>query len=128
MSANKKTVKKPVIKVTDEAKKLVKSKTYEKKEEKVFTEDQICKIACMVFMLESQVARMVSACGLYLGDEINKHNLLKEYGAVDRTMRRLTKDFHKEIEETIGKFRVFATDEQGSVEIKDGGVYATEND
>lgn len=130
MSAKKtvKSTKKPVIKVTDEAKKLVKSKVYEKKEEKVFTEDQICKIACMVFMLESQIARMVSACGLYLGDEINKYDLLKEYGAVDRTMRRLTKDFHKEIEETIGKFRVFATDEQGSVEIKDGGVYATEND
>ena len=128
MSANKKTVKKPVIKVTDEAKKLVKSKTYEKKEEKVFTEPQICKIACMVFMLESQVARAVSAMGLFLGDEIKKSDLLREYGAVDRTMRRLTKDFHQEIEETIGKFKVFAHDEDGITEIKNGGVYATEND
>ena len=52
MSAKKpvKSTKKPVIKVTDEAKKLAESKVYEKKEEKVFTEDQICKIACMVFM------------------------------------------------------------------------------
>lgn len=114
------------------AKKPVKStkkpETNAKKPEKIFTEDQICKIACMVFMLEAQTARMVSACGLYLGDEINKHDLLREYGAVDRSMRRLSKDFHKEIEETIGKFRVFATDEKGSVEIKDGGVYAAEND
>ena len=74
---------------------------------KLFTEDQICKIACMVFMLEAQTARLAASVGLFLGDEISKHELLREYCAVDRTMRRLSKDFHKEIEETIGKFRVF---------------------
>ena len=95
---------------------------------KLFTEDQICKIACMVFMLEAQTARLAASVGLFLGDEINKHELLKEYCAVDRSMRRLSKDFHKEIEETVGKFRVFAADESGTTEIKDGGVYATEND
>lgn len=121
------SAKKPT-KNNDLKKNVEKSKVYEKKEEKVFTEAQICKIACMVFMLESQVARAVSAMGLFLGDEIKKSDLLREYGAVDRTMRRLTKDFHQEIEETIGKFKVFAHDEDGITEIKNGGVYATEND
>lgn len=126
MSAKKTTknndLKKNVEKIKESLQKTA------KKEEKMFTEPQICKIACMVFMLESQVARAVSAMGLFLGDEIKKSDLLREYGAVDRTMRRLTKDFHQEIEETIGKFKVFAHDEDGITEIKNGGVYATEND
>lgn len=110
------------------AKTTKKPETKAKKPEKLFTEDQICKIACMVFMLEAQTARLAASVGLFLGDEISKHELLKEYCAVDRSMRSLSKDFHKEIEETIGRFRVFATDERGTAEIKDGGVYATEND
>ena len=114
------------------AKKPVKStkkpETKAKKPEKLFTEDQICKIACMVFMLEAQTARLCAASGCFLGDEMSKHEFLKEYMAVDRSMRRLSKDFHKEIEETIGKFRVFADDGKQVSEIKNGGVYAAEND
>ena len=128
MSKAMEQIQKIAKKPAQKTKKPVKTNTSVKKEEKLFTEDQICKIACMVFMLESQVARAVSAIGLYLGDEIKKSDLLREYGAVDRTMRRLTKDFHQEIEETIGKFKVFAHDEDGITEIKNGGVYATEND
>lgn len=128
MSKAMEQIQKLAKKPAQKAKKPVKTNTSAKKEEKLFTEEQICKIACMVFMLESQVARAVSAMGLFLGDEIKKSDLLREYGAVDRTMRRLTKDFHQEIEETIGKFKVFAHDEAGITEIKNGGVYATEND
>ena len=94
----------------------------------MYSEAQICKIACMVFMLESQIARLCAASGMFLGDELNKHEFLKEYMAVDRTMRRLSKDFHNEIEETIGKFRVFAADKDGVTEIKNGGAYADDQD
>ena len=95
---------------------------------KMYSEDQICKVACMVFMLESQIARLCAASGCFLGDEMSKHEFLKEYMAVDRTMRRLSKDFHNEIEETIGKFRVFAADKDGVTEIKNGGAYADDKD
>ena len=100
----------------------------QKTENKMYSEGQICKIACMVFMLESQIARLCAASGMFLGDELNKHEFLKEYMAVDRTMRRLSKDFHNEIEETIGKFRVFASDKNGVTEIKNGGAYADDQD
>lgn len=95
---------------------------------KMYSEDQICKVACMVFMLESQIARLSAASGMFLGDELNKHEFLKEYMAVDRSMRRLSKDFHNEIEETISKFRVFAADKDGVTEIKNGGAYADDKD
>lgn len=95
---------------------------------KLYSEEQISKIACMVFMLEAQNARLCAAAGCYLGDELSKHEFLKEYMAVDRAMRSLSKDFHKEIEETIGKFRVFATDKYGVSEIKNGGAYASDQD
>lgn len=95
---------------------------------KLYSEDQIKKIACMVFMLECQAARLAASVGLFFGDEINKHELLKEFMAVDRTMRKYSTDFHKEIEETVGKFRVFASDGKDFTEIKNGGVYATDED
>lgn len=69
---------------------------------KLFTEDQICKIACMVFMLEAQVARATAAIGCFLSDDLTKHDLLKEFMVIDRTMRKYTRDFHEEIESTIG--------------------------
>lgn len=69
---------------------------------KVYSEDQICKIACMVFMLEAQVARATAAIGCFLSDDLTKHDLLKEFMAIDRTMRKYGADFHKEIEETVG--------------------------
>lgn len=95
---------------------------------KLYSEDQIKKIACMVFMLECQAARLAASVGLFFGDEINKHELLKEFMAVDRTMRKYSTDFHKEIEETVGKFRVFASDGKDFTEIKNGGTYATDED
>lgn len=131
---NKKTVQndqkvaKTVKKSQNKAKKDDILQKTQKTRNKMYSEDQICKIACMVFMLESQVARLCAASGCFLGDEMSKHEFLKEYMAVDRTMRRLSKDFHKEIEETIGKFRVFADDGKQVSEIKNGGAYASDND
>lgn len=95
---------------------------------KLYSEDQICKIACMVFMLEAQVARATAAIGCFLSDDLTKHDLLKEFMAIDRTMRKYSADFHKEIEETVGKFRVFASDGKGFTEIKNGGAYATDEE
>ena len=69
---------------------------------KSYSEDQICKIACMVFMLEAQVARATAVIGCFLSDDLTKHDLLKEFMAIDRTMRKYTHDFHEEIESTIG--------------------------
>lgn len=74
----------------------------QKTENKMYSEDQICKIACMVFMLEAQVARATAAIGCFLSDDLTKHDLLKEFMAIDRTMRKYTRDFHEEIESTIG--------------------------
>lgn len=95
---------------------------------KLYSEDQIKKIACMVFMLECQIARLAASAGLFFSDELTKHEFLKEYMAVDRTMRKYSTDFHKEIEETVGKFRVFASDGKDFTEIKNGGAYATDED
>lgn len=128
MTKNDQKTVKNVQKVSQNVKKSQKTTKKDVKTAKTYSEDQICKIACMVFMLESQIARLCAASGCFLGDEMSKHGFLKEYMAVDRTMRRLTKDFHKEIEETIGKFRVFANDGKQVSEIKNGGVYASEND
>lgn len=89
-------------KVLKNVKKSQKTTKKDTKTAKLYSEDQICKIACMVFMLEAQVARLCAVNGCFLGDKMSKHDFLKEYMAVDRTMRRLTKDFHKEIESTIG--------------------------
>ena len=128
MTKNDQKMTKNVQKVSQNVKKSQNATKKSSQTKKVYSEDQICKIACMVFMLESQVARLCAASGCFLGDEMSKHEFLKEYMAVDRTMRRLSKDFHKEIEETIGKFRVFADDGKQVSEIKDGGVYASDND
>ena len=128
MTKNDQKVTKNDQKVTKNVKKSQTATKKPSQTKKVYSEDQICKIACMVFMLESQVARLCAASGCFLGDEMSKHEFLKEYMAVDRTMRRLSKDFHKEIEETIGKFRVFADDGKQVSEIKNGGAYASDND
>ena len=128
MTKNDQKVTKNVQKVSQNVKKSQNTTEKDAKTAKVYSEDQICKIACMVFMLESQIARLCAASGCFLGDEMSKHEFLKEYMAVDRSMRRLSKDFHKEIEETIGKFRVFADDGKQVSEIKNGGAYASEND
>lgn len=131
---NKKTVHidqktvKNVQKVLQNVKKSQKTTKKDAKTAKLYSEDQIKKIACMVFMLECQAARLAASVGLFFGDEINKHELLKEFMAVDRTMRKYSTDFHKEIEETVGKFRVFASDGKDFTEIKNGGVYATDKD
>lgn len=124
---NKKTVHidQKVLKNVKKSQKTAKKDT---KTAKLYSEDQIKKIACMVFMLECQAARLAASVGLFFGDEINKHELLKEFMAVDRTMRKYSTDFHKEIEETVGKFRVFASDGKDFTEIKNGGVYATDED
>lgn len=115
-------------KVLKNVKKSQKTTKKDAKTAKLYSENQICKIACMVFMLESQIARLCAASGCFFGGEMSKHDFLKEYMAVDRTMRRLSKDFHKEIEETVGKFRIFAADKDGVTEIKNGGAYATDED
>lgn len=115
-------------KVLKNVKKSQKTAKKDTKTAKLYSEDQIKKIACMVFMLECQAARLAASVGLFFGDEINKHELLKEFMAVDRTMRKYSTDFHKEIEETVGKFRVFASDGKDFTEIKNGGVYATDED
>lgn len=132
MTAKKTNINQKTVHIDQKlAKNVKKSQNTVKKDEKtakMYSEDQICKIACMVFMLESQIARLCAASGMFLGDELNKHEFLKEYMAVDRTMRRLSKDFHNEIEETIGKFRVFAADKGGVTEIKNGGAYADDQD
>lgn len=115
-------------KVLKNVKKSQKTTKKDAKTAKLYSEDQIKKIACMVFMLECQAARLAASVGLFFGDEINKHELLKEFMAVDRTMRKYSTDFHKEIEETVGKSRVFAYDGKGFTEIKNGGIYATDED
>lgn len=115
-------------KVLKNVKKSQKTTKKDTKTAKLYSEDQIKKIACMVFMLECQAARLAASVGLFFGDEINKHELLKEFMAVDRTMRKYSTDFHKEIEETVGKFRVFASDGKDFTEIKNGGAYATDED
>lgn len=115
-------------KVAKNVKKSQKTTKKDAKTAKLYSEDQIKKIACMVFMLECQAARLAASVGLFFGDEINKHELLKEFMAVDRTMRKYSTGFHKEIEETVGKFRVFASDGKDFTEIKNGGVYATDED
>ncbi len=125
-------INKKVAHISEEVLKNVKKsqKTAKKdtKTAKLYSEDQIKKIACMVFMLECQAARLASSVGLFISDEITKHELLKEFMAVDRTMRRYSIDFHKEIEETVGKFRVFAANKDSITEIKNGGIYATDED
>lgn len=115
-------------KVAKNVKKSQKTTKKDVKTAKLYSEDQIKKIACMVFMLECQAARLAASVGLFISDEITKHELLKEYMAVDRTMRKYSTDFHKEIEETVGKFRIFAADKDGVTEIKNGGAYATDED
>lgn len=98
---NKKTVHidQKVLKNVKKSQKTVKK---DAKTAKMYSEDQICKIACMVFMLEAQVARATAAIGCFLSDDLTKHDLLKEFMAIDRTMRKYTRDFHEEIESTIG--------------------------
>ena len=127
---NKKTVHidQKVAKNVKKSQKTAKKDAKQEITGKLYSEDQIKKIACMVFMLECQAARLAASVGLFFGDEINKHELLKEFMAVDRTMRKYSTDFHKEIEETVGKFRVFASDGKDFTEIKNGGVYATDED
>ena len=99
MTAKKTNINQKTVHIDQKTVKNVKkSQNTVKKDEKtakMYSEAQICKIACMVFMLESQIARLCAASGMFLGDELNKHEFLKEYMAVDRTMRRLSKDFHQ---------------------------------
>lgn len=89
-------------KVLKNVKKSQKTAKKDAKTAKLYSEDQICKIACMVFMLEAQVARATAVIGYFLSDDLTKHDLLKEFMAIDRTMRKYTHDFHEEIESTIG--------------------------
>ena len=91
-----------IKKMAKNVKKSQKTTKKDAKTTKSYSEDQICKIACMVFMLEAQVARATAAIGCFLSDDLTKHDLLKEYMAIDRTMRKYTRDFHEEIESTIG--------------------------
>lgn len=128
MAKINKKVAQNIKKMAKNVKKSQKTAKKDVKTAKMYSEDQIKKIACMVFMLECQAARLAASVGLFFGDEINKHELLKEFMAVDRTMRKYSTDFHKEIEETVGKFRVFASDGKDFTEIKNGGVYATDED
>lgn len=128
MAKINKKVAQNIKKMAKNVKKSQKTAKKDVKTAKLYSEDQIKKIACMVFMLECQAARLAASVGLFFGDEINKHELLKEFMAVDRTMRKYSTDFHKEIEETVGKFRVFASDGKDFTEIKNGGVYATDED
>jgi len=128
MAKINKKVAQNIKKMAENVKKSQKTAKKDTKTAKLYSEDQIKKIACMVFMLECQAARLAASVGLFFGDEINKHELLKEFMAVDRTMRKYSTDFHKEIEETVGKFRIFASDGKDFTEIKNGGVYATDED
>lgn len=89
-------------KVLKDVKKSQKTAKKDEKTAKMYSEDQICKIACMVFMLEAQVARATAAIGCFFSDDLTKHDLLKEFMAIDRAMRKYTRDFHEEIESTIG--------------------------
>lgn len=105
---NKKTVHidqkvaKNVKKSQNKAKKDDILQKMQKTENKMYSEDQICKIACMVFVLEAQIARATAAIGCFLSDDLTKHDFLKEFMAIDRTMRKYTRDFNEEIESTIG--------------------------
>ena len=89
-------------KVLKNVKKSQKTAKKDAKTAKSYSEDQICKIACMVFMLEAQVARATAVISHFLSDDLTKHDLLKEFMAIDRTMRKYSRDFHEEIESTIG--------------------------
>ena len=89
-------------KMAKNVKKSQKTTKKDVKTAKSYSEDQICKIACMVFMLEAQVARATAIIGCFLSDDLTKHDLLKEFMAIDRTMRKYSTDFHEEIESTIG--------------------------
>lgn len=97
-----KKVAQNIKKMAKNVKKSQKTTKKDIKTAKLYSEDQICKIACMVFMLEAQVARATAAIGCFLSDDLTKHDLLKEFMAIDRTMRKYTRDFHEEIESTVG--------------------------
>lgn len=97
-----KKVAQNIKKMAKNVKKSQKTTKKDIKTAKLYSEDQICKIACMVFMLEAQVARATAIIGCFLSDDLTKHDLLKEYMAIDRTMRKYTRDFHEEIESTVG--------------------------
>lgn len=100
-NVNKKTVQNDQ-KTTKNVKKSQTATKKSSQTKKMYSEDQICKIACMVFILEAQVARATAAIGCFFSDDLTKHDLLKEFMAIDRTMRKYTRDFHEEIESTIG--------------------------
>lgn len=106
MKSKKTNINKEVAHISKEVlenvKKSQKTAKKDAKTAKLYSEDQICKIACMVFMLETQVARATAAIGCFFSDDLTKHDLLKEFMAIDRTMRKYTRDFHEEIESTIG--------------------------
>lgn len=102
MAKINKKVAQNIKKMAKNVKKSQKTAKKDAKTAKLYSEDQIKKIACMVFMLECQAARLAASVGLFFGDEINKHELLKEFMAIDRTMRKYSRDFHEEIESTIG--------------------------
>ena len=102
MVKTNKKVAQNIKKMAKNVKKPQKMTKKDTKTAKLYSEDQICKIACMVFMLEVQVARATAVIGCFLSDDLTKHDLLKEFMAIDRTMRKYTHDFHEEIESTIG--------------------------
>lgn len=102
MAKINKKVAQNIKKMAENVKKSQKTVKKDAKTAKLYSEDQICMIACMVFMLEAQVARATAAIGCFLSDDLTKHDLLKEFMAIDRTMRKYTRDFHEEIESTIG--------------------------
>ena len=102
MVKTNKKVAQNIKKMAKNVKKSQKTAKKDTKTEKLYSEDQICKIACMVFMLEAQVARATAAIGCFFSDDLTKHDLLKEFMAIDRTVRKYTHECHEQIESTIG--------------------------
>ena len=70
---------------------------------KVYTEADFFKVACMVFMCKTQLARLSAMIRCYFGDEMTKLEFLKEYMTADNEIKKLIKGFDEEIADISNK-------------------------
>lgn len=83
------------MKKTD--KKITKIAKNEKTDKKTYNEEDFLNVVSIAKTYEMLLARATAAIGVFLGDEMKKHGLLKEFMAVDRDARQLSFRFNKEV-------------------------------